>query len=63
MSLANTLKPPEYDTRDKRFDAVETAARVIDRSIMCANLVRMIDRARALGVPLRVHLKTPKRRM
>lgn len=60
MSLANTLKPPEYDTRDKRFGAVETAARVIDRSIMSAKFGRMIDRDRALGVPIRVHLKTPK---
>ncbi len=39
---------------------LETPTLVLDRSRLAANIARMAERSRALGVPLRPHLKTPK---
>ena len=39
---------------------LQTPALILDETIMQANIDRMAARAKALGVPLRPHLKTPK---
>ena len=44
----------------QRLSDLQTPALVLDKGKLQANIDRMAARARALGVPLRPHLKTPK---
>lgn len=44
----------------KRLSDLQTPSLILDKGKLQANINRMAARARALGVPLRPHLKTPK---
>lgn len=46
--------------RTAEFPSLETPRLILDRSRLDANLTRMRDRVRHLGVPLRPHVKTAK---
>lgn len=55
------MNPPNTDLRDAPLlREQDTPSLVLDERRMTANIRRMRERARALGVQLRPHLKTPK---
>lgn len=42
------------------FDSIETPRLILDKAVFERNARRFLDRSRALGIPLRPHLKTAK---